>query len=75
MPLHLPSWCGCKNRRFLLVCRASHWLHEVGHKAEHGLHLVYFAGLSTGFIDYHAIAALCLVAGLIALLPAGELPT
>lgn len=59
----------CPDRMHLVACRISDRLHELGHKAEHGLHLAYFAGLSTGFVDYHWIAALCLVAGLIALLP------
>lgn len=59
-----------KERLHLAACQVSNRLHALGHRAEHGLHLAYFAGLSTGLVDYHLVAALCLAAGLIALLPA-----
>lgn len=36
-----------KARLHLAVCDLSHRLHLLGHRAEHGLHLAYFAGLST----------------------------
>jgi hypothetical protein len=58
-------------RLHLRACRVSAWLHATGHRAEHSLHLAYFAGLSTGLVDYHLVAAVCLLAGLAALLPAG----
>jgi hypothetical protein len=54
--------------RYLLLSR------KVGHEAhrwEHGFHLAYFGGLSTGFLDYHLIAGGCLVLGLLAMLPQG----
>lgn len=60
-----------KHNLRLLAVRVSHQVHSLGHRAEHGVHLVYFGALSTGFIDYHLVAIVCLVAGLAALLPAG----
>lgn len=59
-------------RIHLWACAACHKLHHLGERAEHSLHLAYFAGLSTGLIDYKLIAALCLVAGMVSLLPGGE---
>lgn len=55
--------------------RLARWAHTLGrhaHRWEHPFHLAYFGGLSTGFLDYHLIAAGCLIVGLLAMLPIGD---
>lgn len=59
------DWARC--RVSLWSHRASHW----AHKGENSIHLTYFAALSTGLVDYHMVAAVCLVVGLLGMLPEG----
>lgn len=57
----------CKHRYRTFVSR---WAHNL----EHPVHVLYFAGLSTGLVDYHAVAGVALVIGLLAFLPSGTIP-
>ncbi|AKM09373.1 hypothetical protein [Croceicoccus naphthovorans] len=44
---------------------------HLAHRGENPAHLIYFAGVGVGVVDYHMAAVGCLALGIVALLPEG----
>lgn len=57
--------------RFARLRETARTVHHLAHRAENPAHLVYFAGVGVGVVDYHMAAVGCLLLGVVALLPGG----